>query len=254
MSFDHFDRQHLKGWLAWMADQQHYAPRTIGLRLSSVKAFLTYCSAEDVTLVALNQAAKALRAPAAARKPIEYLTEPETRAVLAAFTGRTAKSRRNRMLLILLYDTAARVGEITCMTLRDLHLGKPGHVVLTGKGDKTRVVPLTAKTIEHLGVYLTEFHPGTARLEATRPVFYSLHNGTPTALSTDTVVAVLTSAAATARWDCPSVPEGIHCHMLRKTKAMDLYQQGIALPIIMRLLGHRTCRPRPRSTPSRPST
>lgn len=237
VSFDHLDRQHLKSWLAWMADQQHYAPRTIGLRLTAVKAFLAYCSAEDLTLVAVNQAAKALRAPVAARNPIEYLTEPETRAVLCAFTGRTAKSRRNRMLLILLYDTAARVGEITTMTLADLHLGKPGHVVLTGKGDKTRVVPLTAKTIEHLDVYLAEFHPGPAR-DATRPVFYSLHNGRPTALSTDTVAAVLTSAAATARREYPSVPRNIHCHMLRKTKAMDLYQQGIPLPIIMRLLGH----------------
>ena len=42
VSFDHFDRQHLKGWLAWMADQRHYAPPTIALRLSTVKAFLTY--------------------------------------------------------------------------------------------------------------------------------------------------------------------------------------------------------------------
>jgi integrase/recombinase XerD len=238
VTFDHFDRDHLKGWLAWMSDQRHYAARTIALRLSTVKAFLTYCSGEDITLVALSQAAKALRTPASARKPIEYLTEPETRAVLAAFTGRTAKSRRNRMLLILLYDTAARVGEITRLTLQDLCLHTPGHVRLTGKGDKTRVVPLTGKTIEHLHVYLAEFHPNTATLPARRPVFYSPHHGKPTPISTDTVAAVLTSAAATAHRTCPSVPENMHCHMLRKTKAMDLYQQGIPLPIIMRLLGH----------------
>lgn len=238
VSFDHFDRAHLKGWLAWMGDQRHYAPRTIALRLTTVKAFLTYASHEDITLVALSQAAKALRAPTSARKPIEYLTEPQTRAVLAAFTGHTAKSRRNRMLLILLYDTAARVGEITSLTLQDLCVDTPGHVRLTGKGDKTRVVPLTPKTLEHLGVYLAEFHPNTTQPPATRPVFYSLHDGKPTRLSTDTVAAVVNTAAHTARVNCPTVPERIHCHMLRKTKAMDLYQQGIPLPIIMRLLGH----------------
>ncbi len=238
VSFDHFDRQHLKGWLAWMSEQQHYAPKTVALRLTSVKAFLTYASHEDITLVALSQTAKALRAPVSARKPIQYLTEPETRAVLAAFTGGTAKSRRNRMLLILLYDTAARVSEITSLTLPDLHLGTSGHVRLTGKGDKTRVVPVTGKTIEHLGVFLAEFHSNATQMPSARPLFYSLHNGLPTRLSTDTVAAVVKTAAHTARANCPTVPEHIHCHMLRKTKAMDLYQQGIPLPIIMRLLGH----------------
>ena len=74
VSFDHFDRQHLKSWLAWMSTQRNYAPKTIALRLSAVKAFLTYCSYEDVTLVALSQAAQALRAPASPKKPIDYLS------------------------------------------------------------------------------------------------------------------------------------------------------------------------------------
>ena len=33
VSFDHFDRGHLKAWLTWMIDQRHYAPKTVALRL-----------------------------------------------------------------------------------------------------------------------------------------------------------------------------------------------------------------------------
>ena len=109
IGFDHFDRQVLKDWLVWMRQTKEYLPATIGLRLSAVKAFLNFASAEDLTLVAVYQASKNVKAPAAPRRPIEYLQENETAAILAAYDGKDVKSRRNRMLLILLYDSGARV-------------------------------------------------------------------------------------------------------------------------------------------------
>jgi site-specific recombinase XerD len=125
------------------------------------------------------------------------------------------------MLLILLYDTAARVGEITGLTLQDLA--------------SCRSPRKPSSTCTSTSMSST---PNITKLPATRSLFYSLHRGRPAELTADTVAAVLNQAAESARAQCRSIPQNIHRRLLRKTKAMDLYKQGIPLPIIMRLLGH----------------
>src|SRR4051794_36163849 len=58
ISFDHFEGMFLKEWLIWMRETRRYLPKTVNLRLTSVKAFLRYASQEDLRLVAIHQGAK----------------------------------------------------------------------------------------------------------------------------------------------------------------------------------------------------
>ncbi|MDR1293725.1 MAG: tyrosine-type recombinase/integrase, partial [Bifidobacteriaceae bacterium] len=237
VGFQHFTRERFKSWAAWMRDDRGHAPKTVGLRLTALKAFCAYAAAEDITLGAVLEDARSVKPPKNPRKPVEYLPPAATAAILAACDGRTSKSRRNRMMLIFLYDTAARVSEAAGVKVRDLRLDGAPFVSLLGKGRKPRNTPLMGKTVEHLRVYLDEFHPGAGQ---DRPLFYSLKNGRPGNLSSDTIQAVLKQAADTARATCPEVPDRVHPHLVRKTRAMDLYQRGVPLALIMQMLGHES--------------
>ena len=145
------------------------------------------------------------------------------------------------MLLILMYDTAARIGELAALPIADVGMDKPARVTLTGNRGKSRVVPLGERTRTHLAAYLEEFHPGPSMRDGDRPLFHSTRNGAIQPLSVARIDEILKTAAARARrGTCPSMPERVHCHLIRRTRAMDLYQQGVPLPLIMQLLGHES--------------
>jgi site-specific recombinase XerD len=240
VSFEFFDRQSVKGYSKWMQDAKGYAVKTVDLRLTVIKSFLKFAAYEDVSLMALYDGAVSVKPPRKPKKPVEYMAKDATVAVLAAFDGEKQKSRRNRMLLILLYDSAARVSELADATLGDLHLTKPMFISLTGKGGKTRNMPLMEKTVEHLKVYLNEFHPEYRKLPVTTPLFFSIRDGVPHPLSVDSISLILKKAGSRARGKCPDVPNSLHCHLMRKTRAMDLYTEGVPLPLIMQMLGHES--------------
>ena len=171
------------------------------------------------------------------KHPIEYLQPAATAAILDAYGTEKAKHRRNRMLLILMYDTGARVQELSDLNVSSLHLNvQHAYVTLIGKGKKSRNVPILEKTVQHMLVFLRDFHPKGDEA----PLFYSILGGRKQRLSTDSISMILKTAADIARNYCAEVPARVHCHLMRKTKAMDLYRSGVPLPFIMQLLGHES--------------
>lgn len=241
IGFGHFDRARLGRWVEWMRTERGYSDRTIMLRMTTMRVFLDHAGLEHPALTALGNDAAGIRVKPPARKPVDHLGEEHTKALLTAWGTGDAKSRRNRMLLILMYDTAARIGELAALTIADVGMDKPARVTLTGKRGKSRVVPLGERTRTHLAAYLEEFHPGPSMRDGDRPLFHSTRNGAIQPLSVDRIDEILkTAAARVRRGTCPSMPERVHCHLIRQTRAMDLYQQGVPLPLIMQLLGHES--------------
>lgn len=236
VTFDVFARDNVKDYIAWLKEQ-NYTPKSINLKLTAIRSFLKYCSEEDFEIRGVYTEVCSIKKLKEEKKPIQYLQQTATSAILAVYDSRTSKYRRNRMLLILLYDTGARVGELSNLNYSSLHLDIPNpYVTLVGKGRKSRNVPLMVKTVKHLEIYLKEFHPTGNE----SPLFYSLLDGKPHQLSTDSISLVLKTAADKARQTCKDVPDNVHCHLIRKTKAMDLYKNGVPLPFIMQLLGHES--------------
>lgn len=236
VTFESFSRAFLTDYVSWLK-AKGFVPKTINLKLTALRSFMKYCSDEDFELRGIYSEVCTVKKQKEEKKPIEYLQPKATAAILSAYDTKTAKHRRNRMMLIMLYDTGARVQELADLNVSSLHIDMDNpFITLIGKGRKSRNVPLLNRTVEHLKVFLSEFHPNNEE----RPLFYSLLDGKPHRLSTDSISLVLKTASDKARINCPDVPRNVHCHMIRKTKAMDLYKNGVPLPFIMQLLGHES--------------
>jgi site-specific recombinase XerD len=188
---------------------------------------------QDPTQLARCQDILAIPAKKQSHPAVNHLTVEQTRHLLAAPDRSTRRGRRDATLLATCYDTAARVQELADLTVRDLRLEPPAIAALTGKGHKTRHVPLMSNTTAILADYLAEHHldrPG----HDDHPVFFNQHR---TKLSRGGIAWII--GKYQARTGDPQLANAdISPHTLRHSKAMHLYEAGIPLPYIRDILGH----------------
>ena len=238
VSFENVTRDSVVKFIQWLRDERSCGISTCNLRLSSLKSFLKYCADAEISLYSVYQEVKRIPLMKAPKMPVGYMSDSAIKALLAQPDIRTVKGARNRMIIILLYDTGTRVQELVDMKIADLHLGaRNPFIIVTGKGSKTRSIPLMDKTVAHLKEYLRRFH--TNSVDGNNgPLFYSIRDGMPHMLSTDAVSVILKDCGERAKRTCSEVPERVHPHLIRHTRAMHLYRSGMPLSYIAEFLGH----------------
>lgn len=237
VSFDVIDHATITGFNLWLVESRHLAPSSANQRLAAIKSFLTYCAGEDPALVAIWLDVTQVRAMRAPTPAPDALSIAAVDALIRAPGQHTPRGVRDTILILLIFDAAARIQETLDLTPADIDTtpGR-GHVTLTGKGRRTRTVPIMDKTGRHLDQYLRAFHNGAPAPDA--PLFYTTRAGQRQQMSQDNVSYLLDKHADTARRSCREVPERIHAHQLRHARAMQMLRAGVPLPHIKEFLGH----------------
>ena len=233
LTLDCIDAAAITGFLEWLQVSRHNSASTRNQRLAAISSFCTWMQTEDPARMACYQDILAIPAKKQARPTVNHLTVEQTRLLLAQPDRSTRRGRRDATLLATLYDTAARVQELADLTVRDIRLQPPAMAALTGKGRKTRHVPLMGNTAAILAAYLAE-----PRLDKPghddHPVFFNQHGAK---LSRGGIAWIIRKYQA--RTDDPQLANAdISPHTLRHSKAMHLYEAGVPLPYIRDILGH----------------
>lgn len=237
VSWNCFTRQLVQEFMEWLEKVRGCSRQTQRQRLAAIRSFVRYGGIVDLRVISIQADVEKLRYRKPAPALVAYLTKKELSVFLAQPNCLRRTGFRDMVFLILMYDTAARCQEMLNLRIQDLVLSKTSPCVyLTGKGNKTRVVPILPKTAEHLRSYLKRFHPVDTR-KRDDYVFYA-YGGPQRPMSADNVAAFIKKYGISARQSCSSIPERVHPHMLRHTRAMHLYQDGVPLAMISEFLGH----------------
>lgn len=229
-----FTRDIVESFLQWLEEKRHNAVSTRNQRLAAIHAFCKYIQYEHPQALFDIQKVLSIPIKKTRKKTPTYLSVEQIKALLAQPNRRTLAGRRDLALLGLLYDTGARVREIADLNVGDVRLEKPPTVRLIGKGNKTRVVPLSSSMLDILTAYMEE-NRLLQPVHKPHPLFTNRFGNRFTRFG---IAFILEKYKASAARNIHGFPEKLTPHMLRHSKAMHLLQSGVNLVYIRDILGH----------------
>jgi site-specific recombinase XerD len=220
-------------FLSYLEQERGNSVRSRNIRLSALRSFFRLVALRDPDSLGVVMRVLAIPMKREDRKLIAYLTRTEMQALLATPDASKWSGRRDYALLLTLYNSGARVSEVTALKREQVCFGTSTFLQLTGKGRKERTVPLWTHTAQVLKAWFEELG------EDARPMAFP--NARGKALSREGVDYLLNQAVQRAIPACPSLAtKHITPHVVRHSTAIHLLQAGVDIATIALWLGHES--------------
>lgn len=211
--------------------RRHNKPQTRNQRLAALHTFYRYLATHHLEM--LNEAERVEGIPNKRTSPPEthYLEIEEIEQMFQDLTAQGARALRDRTMLMVMYNTGARVQEIADLRVGDVDLNGPLRVRLHGKGNKWRGCPIwpeTATLLRQLDTVRTG--------DPQAPLFVSRRQQPLTRFGIYKLVRRHTQDFV--RYGANNQPKAISPHSIRHTTAVRLLESGVEPNLIRAWLGH----------------
>jgi len=222
-------------FLSWVENERRCSISTRNQRLAALHAFFSYTQPLVPELLFQIQGILSIPMKKQRQAAMMFLSEEGVKALLAEPDLSTKTGRKHLMILSFLFETGCRVQEVVDMTVADAMYNANTVAKITGKGSKSRFVPLNADFVKLLKQYIEEFGLDNP-VKFMEPLFSS-HLGRK--YTRQGISHVLAKYAELARAKHPDlIPEGLSPHSLRHSRAVFLLRAGVDLIYIRDILGH----------------
>ncbi len=218
---------HLTAYLAHRRLDDRLASSSLRVNLIAIKIFFRYLAGKGKVS---EDVAEGIDSPKVEKYLPETLNEPSVKKLLEASREDSRPlARRDTAILELLYSSGLRVSELVNARLENLYL-EDGAIRVTGKGNKTRVVPVGSAALEALNSYLEGERPSLVSRQTGSEIFLSKWGKK---LTTTRIWQIVKQRAKLA-----GIEQNVYPHLLRHSFATHLLGNGADLRVIQELLGH----------------
>lgn len=223
-----FSYDMINEFITWLEKEQNVCTSTCNQRLAAIHSFFRYVSTQCPELLFLSQQILSISNKKTAQKEIKYLSSEQVKELLSIPDIYTRHGLRDLAILSLLYDSGCRVQELVDLRIKDVKYDTLPQVTLTGKGNKTRTVPLMMETGLIIKKYIEEIDINyTGRQNEF--LFFNLHREKFTRQG---ITYILKKYASDINL------KYITPHILRHSKAMHLTEAEVNPIYIRDFLGH----------------
>ncbi len=234
-SLDYLDRKLVEEYLEWLEKTRRCIISTRNVRLAAFHTFCRYLQLEFPDYIYRAQQILAIPVKRTRRVSVEYLKLDAMKFLLAKPNQGTREGRRDLVLLSVLYESGARVQELADLKVGDIRMASPATIKLTGKGNKSRIIPIMKPVSELLKQYLKD-NDLTEAYTFDYPVFRNRLKGKLTRAG---IAYIVEKYANKAIKEAPELfPNKLSPHCFRHSKAIHMLQSGVNLVYIRDFLGH----------------